>query len=95
MFPLDPRPQLMETYQHISELSTTLTDTNTAVHPYLKSINSLLYKAVLTARAATNENLPPFDLNEPVAPGKKNETQPKFYSTCKKPGRKRKGNVLK
>ena len=37
----------------------------------------------------------PFTVNNFVAPGKKNETQPKFHSTCQKPRRKRKGNILK
>lgn len=73
----------------------TVTLENTAVHQYLKSLNSLLYKAVVMTRAATDVSVPAYPVTEPVAAGKKNETQPRFQSTTKKPGRKRKGNVLK
>ena len=65
---------------------------NTVIHPYLKSINSLLFRTVTTTRAAVEEQVKPY---EPLAPEKKNKTQPRFHSTCKKPGRKHKGNVLK
>lgn len=91
----DPRPQLSECRRHIRELESVLTEQNTVVHPYLKSINSLLYQAVMTTKAAAQDQVQPYTVNEHVAPGKKNETQPRFYSTCKKPGRKHKTNVLK
>ena len=87
----DPRAELSESCHHLHELGSALTEENTAVHPYLKSINLLLFQAVLTARAQVE----PYTINEPVAPGKKNETQPKFYTTCKTAGRKQKGSVLK
>ena len=91
----DPQPQLSESRHHLRELESVLTEQNTAVHPYLKSINSLLYQAVMTTKAAVQEQVKPYTVNDHIAPGKKNETQARFYSTSKKPGRKHKTNVLK
>ena len=91
----DPRSQLAECKKHLHELETALTENSTCLHPYLKSLNSQLFKAVLTVRSATQEQVPEYPVNEPVAPGKKAETQPRFHATCKTAGRKRKGNVLK
>ena len=86
----------MESRQHLDTLSMALTEANTAVHAYLKSINALLLKAACTTKAAVAKYLiQPYTVNEQVAPGKKKETQPKFHATCKPSGRKRKGSVLK
>ena len=91
----DPHNQLSESHRHLRELESVLTEQNTAIHPYLKSINSFLYRAVMTTKAVVSDQVKPYTINEHVAPGKKNETQPRFHSTCKKPGRKHKTNVLK
>lgn len=91
----DPRAQLAESRRLLSELGARLTEQNTSIHPYLKSINALLRRAELTAESAMHDQVPQFLVNEVVAPGKKNEIQPRFHATTKKTGRKRKGNVLK
>ena len=88
---IDPTSQLPLSSQYINELTSKLTVENKSVQLYLQSINSLLYKAILTTRTSTEEEVQPFTVNNFVAPGKKNETQPKFHSTCKKPGRKKQG----
>lgn len=90
----DFRAQLEESRRLLSQLGTRLTEQNTSVHPYLKSINALL-RAELTAKSAMNYNVPQFSTNEAVGPGKKKETQLRFHATTQKLGCKRKGNVLK
>ena len=41
--------------------------------PYLKSINSLLFRAVLATRAFVGDQVEPYTVNELVAPGKKEQ----------------------
>ena len=91
----DPKAQLAESRRLLSQLGARLTEQNPSIHPYLKSINALLLKAELTAESAMSDEVAQYLVNEVVAPGKKNEVQLRFHATTKKPGRKRKGNVLK
>ena len=88
----DPQHQLSESSHHLQELSSALTVQNTAIHPYLKGINALQLRAVMTARAAIGDQVvKPYTVNQPIAPGKKNETQPSFILPAKSQGESVKG----
>lgn len=62
--------QLSESHRHLRELESVLTKQNTAIHPYLKSINSLLYQALMTTKAAVGDQVKPYEINKHVAAGK-------------------------
>ena len=69
---------------------------NTAVHPYLSHINSLLHNAVLTYKAAMSldySDVVGFK-GDNIAANKNLDHQRTFKKTTKTPGRKRKGLVF-
>ena len=70
--------------------------TKQAVLPYIQRVNSLLQQAVSTCEAAQMTKPPEsMEVKESVASGKKSEHQWRFKPTCKAPGRKKSGLVLR
>ena len=74
----------------MKELEDTVTAENTAVHPYLAHINSLLHNAVLTCKATMSTESSPDVVqfnSDKIAANKKLEHQWSFQKTTKPPGR--------
>ena len=65
--------------------------------PCLSHVNALLHQAVSTCKAAMQTSQPLQDLGEKenIPPRKSLEHQWRFMKTCKSPGRKKNGNVLR
>ena len=81
----------------MNELEKRVTIDSQELHPFLPHINSLLHNALLTFKVAETPDLTPakeFE-KEYIAPGKIMEKQWRFKPTTQKPGRKKKGLVLR
>ena len=71
----DTCSQLAECKKHLQVIETALTEDNTYLHPsHTLRVRTQLYKAVLTVRSASQEQVPEYLVNEAVASGKRAET---------------------
>ena len=79
------------------ELQSFINTDNNKTLPYLNHINALLHQAVSTCKAAMETSEPVEELGEKenIPPRKLLEHQWRFTKTCKSPGRKKNGNVLR
>lgn len=74
-----------------------MTPENIQVLPFLEHVNSMLHQALVACKAAVNPSIVGqlFVQKENIAPGKSIEHQWRFKKTCKSPGRKKHGIILR
>ena len=79
------------------ELQSFINTNKNQTMPYLSHINALMHQAISTCKAAVQISEPLQELGEKenIPPRKSLEHQWRFMKTCKSPGRKRNGNVLR
>ena len=91
--------QLATTQALLGKIQTSIMNNSTHLNPHLKHINILLNQVVLTIKAAESEcesrQVDTFSVEENIHPAQKIELQPRFHSTTKKTGRKRKMTVFR